>query len=323
MKADRLLSILLLLQAHGRMTGRELAERLEVSGRTIHRDMDALSAAGVPVYALRGSSGGWRLDEGWQTSVPGLDEAELRALLMAQPRVIGDVRLAAAAERAIGKLMAAMPLALREQATAIRERLHVDTTSWYAMAERLEMLPVVQEAVWHDRKLAIRYASERGETTERTVDPLGLVAKGATWYLFANTDAGRRTFRVSRIEAATVLDDACERPARFDLAAEWLAATERFQEERGHFTAILRFEPEAARRFARWRLSTAVDAPPGPDGRITVEAVFDTEEQALFAVMGFGARVDVVEPASLRERALSETRAALARRRSPKSNSRG
>ena len=101
MKADRLLSILLLLQAHGRMTGRELAERLEVSGRTIHRDMDALSAAGVPVYALRGSSGGWRLDEDWQTSVPGLDEAELRALLMAQPRVIGDVRLAAAAERAI------------------------------------------------------------------------------------------------------------------------------------------------------------------------------------------------------------------------------
>lgn len=125
LKSERLLSALLLLQAHGRLSGRELAERLEVSARTVHRDMDALSASGVPVYALRGAQGGWQLDEGWRTQVPGLDEVELRALLMAQPRVIGDSRLAAAAERALGKLMAAMPGGMREQAASIRQRLYV------------------------------------------------------------------------------------------------------------------------------------------------------------------------------------------------------
>src|SRR5579862_2433086 len=123
MRADRLLSALLLLQAHRRMTGRALADRLEVSMRTVHRDMEALSAAGVPVLALRGAQGGWQLAEDWRAPVPGLDEGELRALLMAQPRSIGDVRLAAAAESALGKLMAALPAALRDRAASIRKRL--------------------------------------------------------------------------------------------------------------------------------------------------------------------------------------------------------
>src|SRR5574341_2393513 len=128
MRADRLLSVLLLLQANGKQTGRELAARLEVSERTIHRDMDALSTAGVPVFAVRGIRGGWQLDESWRTQVPGLDDAELRALLMAQPRVLGDSRLAAAAERAIDKLMAALPGSLRKRAASMRQRLYVDTT---------------------------------------------------------------------------------------------------------------------------------------------------------------------------------------------------
>src|SRR5690349_4227338 len=178
MKSDRLLSTLLLLQAHGRLTGREMAKRLEVSMRTVHRDMDALSAAGVPVFAMRGAQGGWQLDEGWRTQVPGLDETELRALLMAQPRVLGDVRLAAAAESALGKLMAALPEAMRERAASIRQRLHVDTTGWRGTGENLAMLPVVQEAVARDRKLAIKYWKAE-ELVERTVDPLGLVAKGS------------------------------------------------------------------------------------------------------------------------------------------------
>src|SRR5712692_5483140 len=122
MRADRSLSTLLLLQANGKMTVRQLAKRLEVSHRTAYRDLEALSAAGVPVLALRGSRGGWQLDEEWRTQVPGLDEAELRAFLMAQPRVIGDARLAAAAERALDKLMAAMPVSLRARAAFIRQR---------------------------------------------------------------------------------------------------------------------------------------------------------------------------------------------------------
>src|SRR5215813_11622608 len=146
MRADRLLSILLLLQARGQMTGRELAERLEVSERTVHRDMDALSAAGVPVFALRGLNGGWQLDENYRTQVPGLNENELRAFLMAQPRVIGDPRLAAAAERALDKLMAALPVSLREQAASMRQRLYVDATGWHGTKEDLSMLPIVQNA---------------------------------------------------------------------------------------------------------------------------------------------------------------------------------
>src|SRR3981189_3454846 len=146
MKADRLLSELLLLQAHGRLTGRELARRLEVSERTVHRDMEALSAARVPVYALRGARGGWQLDEGWRTQVPGLDEAELRAFLMAQPRIIGDPRLAAAAERALGQLMAALPVPMRARAASIRQRLYVDTTGRRGTTENLATLPIVQDA---------------------------------------------------------------------------------------------------------------------------------------------------------------------------------
>src|ERR1700740_3169416 len=150
MRADRLLSTLLLLQAHGRMSGRELADRLEVSARTGHRDMEALRGSGVPVFALRGARGGWRLDEDWSTRVPALEEAELRALLMAQPRVIGDTPLAAAAERALAKLMAALPVSMRARASHMRQRLYVDTVAWRGSTESVALLPLVQDAVARD-----------------------------------------------------------------------------------------------------------------------------------------------------------------------------
>ena len=308
LKSERLLSALLLLQARGRLTGRELAERLEVSARTVHRDMEALSASGVPVFALRGAQGGWQLDEGWRTQVPGLDEVELRALLMAQPRVIGDSRLAAAAERALGKLMAAMPGGMRQQAASIRQRLYVDTTAWRGTSEDLALLPVVQEAVSRDRKLRIQYQKPRGEQSVRVVDPLGLVAKGSAWYLVAQTSAGLRTFRVSRIEAAKVLEKACVRPAHFDLAEHWRASTERFQEERWQrVEVVLRLDPQAAAHVKRWRL--VLEELESRDGRETLRVRFDYPEEAFFVVMGLGARVEVVEPESLRERVAEEIRA--------------
>src|SRR6202162_869605 len=151
MKADRLLSALLLLQARGRLTGRELSERLEVSMRTIHRDMEALSAARVPIFAIRGAQGGWQIEKDWRTQVPGLDEAELNALLMTQPRVLGHPRLVAAAEAALNKLVAALPDRMRQQAAAMRERLHVDSTGWHVSGEDLSMLPAVQDAVARER----------------------------------------------------------------------------------------------------------------------------------------------------------------------------
>ncbi len=231
MRADRLLSALLILQARGQMTGRELAQKLEVSERTVHRDMEALSAAGVPVYAMRGAHGGWQLDEDWRTQVPGLDEAELRALLMAQPRMLGDKRLAAAADRAIGKLMASLPRSLRERASSIRDRLFIDTTGWRGTTENLSMLAIVQDAVAQDRKLSFWYWRAGRERVERIVDPLGLVAKGSTWYLFAVTDRGYRTYRVSRMEEAKLLDAPSTRPSNFNLETAWKLSAEEFRDE--------------------------------------------------------------------------------------------
>ncbi|QNI33307.1 SpoIIE family protein phosphatase [Alloacidobacterium dinghuense] len=247
MRADRLMSALLLLQARGQMTGRELAARLEVSERTVHRDMEALSAAGVPVFAMRGSHGGWQLDEGWRTQAPGLDQTELRSQLMAQPRTPGDKRLAAAADRAIGKVMAALPEPLREKASSIRDRLFIDTTGWRGTTENLSMLAIVQDAVAQDRKLSFWYWRAGRERVERTVDPLGLVAKGSTWYLFAGTDHGYRTYRISRMEDAKLLDALSVRPPNFDLEAAWKISAEEFRDE-------VNREMEAARRAYEARL---------------------------------------------------------------------
>ena len=314
MKADRLLSILLLLQAKGRLTGRELARRLEVSQRTIHRDIEALSAAGVPVFALRGVQGGFKLDDEWRTRVPGLDESELRALLMAQPRVVGDSHLARAAERALDKLMAALPSSLREQASSIRKRLHVDTTGWSGTAEDLSLLPLVQEAVSRDRRLAIRYWPAGKDAREREVDPLGLVAKGGTWYLVARTPDGLRTYRVSRIENARLLDAGFERPADFDLAGYWKDSTDELRRGRGRYEATLHLAPEVAASFQRWRSASAPPSTePGSPGWVTLSVPFDDEEQAAFVATGLGANVDVIGPASLRARVAERHTAALER----------
>ncbi len=313
MKADRLLSTLLLLQAHRRLTGRELAQRLEVSPRTVHRDMEALSAAGVPVFALRGAQGGWQLDEGWRTRVPGLDETELRALLMAQPRVVGDARLARAAERALDKLMAALPVSLREQAASIRQRLHVDATGWSGVPENLSMLPIVQDAVARDRKLEIRYRPAGREPAERTVDPLGLVAKGGTWYLVARTPDGFRTYRVSRIEDARLLDKPSERPADFDLAAYWKTSTEELR-RKARYEATLHLEPSAAQSLTTWRTtSPAAAAESDAPGWVTLRVQFEDEEQARFVVLGLAPRVDVIAPVSLRDRVAADVAAAMER----------
>ena len=315
MKADRLLSALLLLQAHGRMTGGEMSRRLEVSLRTVHRDMEALSMAGVPVFALRGARGGWQLDEGWRTQVPPLDEAELLGLLMAQPRVVGDGTLAGAAERALRKLTAALPAALRERAASIRQRLYVDTTGWRGTAENLAMLPIVQDAVSRDRKLSFVYrrAGENVDAVQRVVDPLGLVAKGSAWYLVAKTAEGFRTYRVSRIDEAAVLDAPGERPPNFDLAAHWKSSTDAFRENLPRFHATLRLDARGAAWVRRWRMAWSAQGPPDIDGWTTFQARFDSEDEACFVVLGLGAGVEVIDPPELRTRVADEVRTMSAR----------
>jgi predicted DNA-binding transcriptional regulator YafY len=305
MRADRLLSALLLLQAHGRLTGREMARRLEVSQRTVHRDMEALSAAGIPVYAVRGTQGGWRLDEQWRTDVPGLDDAELRALLMSQPRLLGDPRLVAAAESAIRKLMAALPAAMRSRAAAISQRIFVDIEGWHPASEDLGAMPVVQEAVWSDRRLAFDYRRPGGETASRTVDPLGLVAKGPAWYLFAATAKGFRTFRVSRIERPRMLEEPVRRPVNFDLAAQWKASTERFHEDRRRYLATLELDAIAIAWVRQWRTATLQVA--GPEWS-AFEVEFGCEEEGAFVVLGLASHARVIAPSALHDRVEREKR---------------
>lgn len=308
MKSDRLLSVLMMLQAKGRATERELAERLEVSQRTIHRDLEALSAARVPVIALRGAQGGWELEKGWRAQVPALDEAELRALLMAQPRAIGHPRLAAAAESALNKLMAALPGSMRAQAEAMRERLHVDPTGWHDSGENVSMLAVVQEAVSRERRLAFEYTRGDGQRAPRTVNPLGLVAKGLHWYLVAQTAQGMRTYRVSRIEEGTVLATGFVRPARFDLALYWKKSTAELQNSMRNYRATLKVKAEIAPRL---KTLCVVDRAGEVDeqGWVRLDAEFDSPAHARFVVLGLGTRAQVAEPAELREWVSAEIRA--------------
>jgi predicted DNA-binding transcriptional regulator YafY len=309
MKSDRMMSVLLLLQARGRVTERELAEQLEVSQRTIHRDLEALSAARVPVSAVRGAQGGWQLEKGWATRVPALEEAELRALLMAQPRAVGNPRMAAAARSAMDKLMAAMPAPMKAQAAHMQQRLHVDPTGWRDTGEDLSMLSAVQDAVARDRKLTFEYTRADGERSSRTVDPLGLVSKGLSWYVVARTQKGMRTFKVSRMERVTVLAVEFERPARFDLAAHWRASTAELDRKRVGYATVLSLTTQAARRLQGW----CATKPPahaeetGTD-RVRLQANFDSENEARFIVLGLGSSARVIEPEGLREWVEGEAR---------------
>ncbi|HEV2133676.1 MAG TPA: WYL domain-containing protein [Terracidiphilus sp.] len=312
MRADRLLSVLLLLQAKGRFTERELAERLEVSQRTIHRDLEALSAARVPVVALRGAQGGWELEKGWRTQVPGLDESELRALLMAAPRALGHPRLTAAAESALNKLMASLPGPARIQATAMRERLHVDPTGWRDTGEDLSMLATVQEAVARDRRLAFDYTRADGQKAPRTVDPLGLVAKGMSWYLVGRADHGMRTYKVSRMQSATLLAVGFKRPARFNLLAHWKHSTTELERQRNSFSAVLALRPETERRLRTWSSTEPASEFTATDGWAAFKVDFDSELQAKFVILGLGAGVRVLAPESLRGLVAKEIQAMAA-----------
>lgn len=317
MKADRLLSALLLLQAHGRLTARELSERLEVSQRTIQRDMEALSAARIPITALRGALGGWRLEKGWRTQVPGLDDDELRALLMTQPRILGHPNLVAAAERAFGKLMAALPDGLREQATSMRERLYVDTSGWCPTNEDLSMLPAVQDAVARDLKLAFDYVRADGQRAPRVVDPLGLVGKGPSWYLVAHTPKGMRTYRVSRMHAVIPSANSFRRPANFNLAKFWRTSLLQLRESRRRYEATLCLSASATRSLRRWYPTSMVQDTPkkkcGSKGWTILRVEFENQDQARFVALGFGPEVRVLAPASLRQRVLSDASVVVSR----------
>jgi predicted DNA-binding transcriptional regulator YafY len=315
MKSDRLLSSLMLLQAHGRLSTREIAERLEISHRTAHRDMEALCVAGIPLIAHRGAAGGWELQKGWRTKVPGLDDAELQGLLMAQPSALGDRKLTAAAQRAFDKLMASMPASMRLQAESIRARLHIDPTGWRPSNEDLSMLPIVQDALARDCKLTFLYTRSDGDISTRTVDPLGIVCKETVWYLIAQTPTGTRTFRISRMRDGIVLALPSVRPANFDLAVYWKQSTAKLREQQQNIKTILALSDEAVTTIGRWSpMTPALDHPASrtlrADWRL-FEVEFESLQQARFFILGLGPRAAILAPADLRKEINADIRSML------------
>ncbi len=218
MRADRLLSIVLLLQRYHHLTAKSLSDSLGVTERTIYRDIDALSGAGVPVYANGGPGGGYALLDSYRTTLTGLNEEEIQALFMLTiPGPISDLGVSQQLKAAILKLTSSFLDNHHEQIDHLRQRLHLDAASWFQTDESVPYLKVIQEAVWQDNQLILSYRRRNGEVSERTISPYGLVAKASIWYLVAATDRGMRVYRVSRIESVQVTQTHFIRPQDFDL----------------------------------------------------------------------------------------------------------
>ncbi len=311
MRADRLISIVLLLQANGRMTAETLASRLEVSQRTILRDMDALSGAGVPVVAERGTGGGWRLIDGYETKLTGLTPAEIRSLFLARPpALLAELGIKEAADAAWLKLRAALPVGVREQAEFVRGRLLIDSRNWRDSAVSLTSLPMLLESLWSGQRLKFLYEKADGESSEREVDPLGLVARGNHWYLIAARSDDRRTYRVSRIRSPELLAERANRPKDFDLAAYWEASTNRFREHLPRYEATFLVTHHILPwvRYRSWRVLEQI--PAGDRFRVTLR--FDVPDEARQFALGFGAELEVLEPLELRDYVIATANAVTA-----------
>jgi predicted DNA-binding transcriptional regulator YafY len=230
MRATRLVSLLLLLQTRGLLTATELGERLEVSVRTVHRDIESLAAAGVPVEAVRGPAGGYRLPGGYRTRLTGLTADEAEALFAAgMPGPAAELGLGGELAAARLKVLAAMPQELQERATRAQRLFHLDTRGWFREEDRVPHLPQLAAALWQGCRVRIRYREGR-RVVQRTLDPLGLVVKGGAWYLVAQRSAGMRVYRVSRVVSVRQLGEELRRPSGFDLAGYWEQWSREFEE---------------------------------------------------------------------------------------------
>jgi predicted DNA-binding transcriptional regulator YafY len=305
MRADRLLAILLLLQANGRMTARELAARLEVSERTILRDMEALGVAGVPVVAERGAGGGWSLVDGYETHLTGLTAAEVQALFATRPaRVLADLGLGTASEAAMLKIVAALPAMARQEADAARQRLYVDLSGWGTSSEDASALPALQEAVWREQRVRFSYLRDRCEPAERVVEPYGLVAKGSVWYLVGAVDGEPRTYRVSRVRDVVVEDAPARRPDGFDLAEYWHRSAAEFKASLPRYEAVVRVAPDVM----TWMTWTARYArvlgrgEPDAEGWVELSLQFQVEEEAITFALSMGPRAELLSPPDLRDK---------------------
>ncbi len=313
MGADRLLSLLLLLRRRGRMTATELAGELDCSVRTVLRDVEALSAAGVPVYAERGRRGGFALLPGYSTDLTGLTHAEATALFTAGSRATSAaLGMAPALASAMRKLVAAMPEPQRASAERARQRVMVHPDGWLAEPEAAGLLPVIQQAVFTDRRLKIRYARREEPARWRTVDPVGLVHAGGRWYLLATHRGADRTYRVSRVTAAEVLDEPVDRRAGFDLELAWQQRRQAFRDAQREFSVQARVRARRRGQVVRAATHLAGEAA-ATGGWLLLDLLFADHQHAAAVLWGLGPDAEVVHPQTLREALAARAQQTLSR----------
>jgi predicted DNA-binding transcriptional regulator YafY len=308
MRAARLIKMVLLLQSRPMMTAAELARELEVSERTITRDAQALSEAGVPVYADRGRAGGYRLIGGYRTRLTGLGRSEAEALFLSGlPGALREMGLDDVASAARLKVSAALLPSLRDASENAAQRFHLDAPGWYQEPQTPQLLPAMAEAVWGDRVAETRYGRPDREV-ERRLEPYGLVLKAGIWYVCARVESGDvRVYRLDRFRAVTVTDAPFVRDADFDLPRFWEERAADFSRSILHLEAVLRLTPAGARALPRVtdpaasREALAAAGPPDPRGRVTVTVPVESVEVAYTQLLGLGAEAEVLSPPELRE----------------------
>jgi predicted DNA-binding transcriptional regulator YafY len=310
MRASRLLSLLLLLQTHGRMTAQQLADELEVSVRTIYRDVDALSAAGVPLYGDAGHAGGYQLLGGYRTRLTGLTAAEAQTLFLSGlPGPAAELGLGTILATATLKLRAALPASLRESADRLSERFYLDAPGWYRSADDVPHLPFVASAVWDRQVIQVVYRrwKEPTEVTRR-LEPHGLVLKAGVWYVVARCDGAFRTYRVDQIVEASPCDGGFDAQPGFDLETYWRTYLADFHRHLHTGQAKIRLSPHGLERM-RGLLSGAVTSAvlaggtTGPDGWTTAHVPIESVGQALSDFLRLGGDIEILEPAELRDKA--------------------
>jgi predicted DNA-binding transcriptional regulator YafY len=311
-KAERLIALLLLLQSRGQSSARTLAQRLEVSERTIYRDVDALGAAGVPVYAERGANGGIVLADGYRRALTNFNEEEIRALFISGASPLADLGMERGFNRALEKLHGGLADVQRRAAEKSRSRVHLDTRRWNQPEPSRELLTTLRRAVWDDRCLQISYEDRNRAPSTRIVDPLGLVSKAGVWYLVARQGQELRSFRVDRIRTAVELTEHFSRPGNFDLEGYWRDSSARFSEASRSADCVVTLR---ARTVALERITAywPVEVVSRRKRDAIVRVTFPGPEVAVFHLVAWADGASLIEPAGLREPVVAAARRALRR----------